>query len=656
MEAISPDLIRTYLTNAETGSIADQAMLFERMEQRDGVLDSHLRTRKSGVLAFPWEIIPGDESAEAARAADFVRDMLAEPLMDFESVMFDALDAVGKGASLLEIDWDTSEGSWTAKRLIWRPQWWFKLDADGETFILRGSMGQDVKINPLNFLIVRMKARSGFLAQTSILRSCVRGFIVRHYAWKDWLRFAEVYGMPVRTGTLQEGTDFQSNEATELWAALQAMGMNGAAMLPFGTELNVWPQPQQGSGDVFQKILDAGEREITLALLGQTLTSGGDKGGSYALGKVHQMVRFDLVQSDARKLEGAFERGLFETAIRLNFGPTVPVPTLDIIATEPEDLNSLAAQVETLGNAGLRIPESWVYEKFGIPEPEGDQTVLVPMKDVAPMLNENKPRDLALFVNDVKFHEWAANQHGGYAEMALMLNQSPVPIVKDEEALQFLREKRLLSAGAYESLQGPGRARSWWVAHLGQQNTRAAAKLIYQAAREGWEIGRFLEGMEAVGLSVPAAEKAAAGQIANWHARLVYHMNIDGARAASAWRSAWEARDTRPYGEWLCTTPCEICQDLCGRVAPLDGSFFGSYWPQLHYACECEVVTVSQREVDGEGLQVSDEVTPAPVPPDFLFSPRDAYFLEADGPVSPLGITDWNVLQGFPSLQRFLVS
>lgn len=628
-------------------------MLFERMEQRDGVIDTHLRTRKSGVLAFPWEIVPGDESAEAERAAEFIRDMLNEPIMDFESVMFDALDAVGKGASLLEIDWDTSEGSWTAKRLIWRPQWWFKIDSDGETFILRGAMGQDIKINPLNFLIVRMKARSGFLAQTSLLRSCVRGFIVRFYSWKDWLRFAEVYGMPVRTGTLQAGTDFQSAEATQLWAALQAMGMNGAAMLPFGTELNVWPQPQQGSGDVFQKILDAGEREITLALLGQTLTSGGESGGSYALGKVHEMVRFDLVQSDARKLEGSFERGLFETTIRLNFGPAVPVPKLDIIATEPEDLNSLADQVETLGNAGLRIPEAWAYEKFGIPEPEGDQAVLIPTATEAP-IGQPIANANTLFVNDSRFHRWAVNQHGGTTKMALILNQSPVPIVQDEEALRFLREKRLPSARAYGDLQGPGRARAWWVEHLGQQNTRATAALIYQAASQGWEMGRFLEAMEAAGLAVPGAEVAGAGQVANWHARLVYHMNIDGARAASVWRAAWEARDTRPFGEWICTTPCEICQDLCGRVARLDGNFFGSYWPQLHYACECEVVTVSQREVDREGLQVSDEVTPAPVPPDFLYSPRDAYFLESEGPVSSLGIADWNVLQEFPSLQRFL--
>jgi len=374
VDTLSPRLIRNMLREAETGDLAAQAELFEKMEEKDGELDAHLRTRKSGVSSLRHEIAPAGDSAAAARAAALCRQVVAA-LPDVGQAVFDLMDAVPKGFGVLEIEWRTDALAWRPTRLHWRPQRWFRLAEDGETLLLRESAGGS-EVNPLNFIIHRVKARSGFCARTGLLRSCVRAFVVRHISWKDWLAFAEVYGMPPRMGRLREGVPWDSDEARELWAAVRALGMDAAAVVREGNEIQVMDTRAVGEGEIFERILDRASRELTLAILGQTLTSGGEGGGSYALGKVHNQVRWDLIESDALALEETLTRQLLEPIVRLNLGQGAPVPRWRFVLDEPEDMVALAGTVKTLVEAGLPVPRRWAYERFGIPEPSGGEPVL----------------------------------------------------------------------------------------------------------------------------------------------------------------------------------------------------------------------------------------------------------------------------------------
>jgi phage gp29-like protein len=374
VDTLSPRAIRDMLLEAERGDLASQAELFEKMEEKDGELDAHLRTRKSGVSSLGHEIEPADESRAAAEAAAFCREVLGG-LRDMRQAVFDLMDAVPKGFSVLEIEWRTEARRWTPVRFHWRPQRWFRLADDGETLLLREAAG-GAEMNPLNFIVHRVKARSGFCARTGLLRSCVRAFVVRHLSWKDWLAFAEVYGMPPRIGRLREGVPWDSAEARQLWAAVRALGMDAAAVVREGNTIEVMDTRSAGEGEIFERILDRASREMTLAILGQTLTSGGEKGGSYALGKVHNQVRWDLVQSDALALDDTLTRQLIEPLVRLNLGPDAPPPRWRFILEEPEDLAALAGTVKTLAEAGLPSPMRWVYDRFNIPRPAAGEPVL----------------------------------------------------------------------------------------------------------------------------------------------------------------------------------------------------------------------------------------------------------------------------------------
>jgi len=152
--------------------------------------------------------------------------------------------------------------------------------------------------------------------------------------------------------------------------------MDAAAVVREGNDIELVDTNSGGEGEIFEKILRRAGREMVLAVLGQTLTSGGEEGGSYALGEVHNRIRWDLVESDAKALERTLTEQLLRPLVELNLGGEYPVPRWEFERDEPRDLQGLAGVVRTLSRAGLDIPRSWVYRKFGIPEPSDDEPVL----------------------------------------------------------------------------------------------------------------------------------------------------------------------------------------------------------------------------------------------------------------------------------------
>lgn len=236
IDTLTPTEFRALLTAAEGGDIASQAELFEKMQDRDTLLDSHLRTRRLAVRGCGYEIQPGDDSARADEIATEARRMLGR-IPNLGDAMDAALDAIGQGFGVNEIEWDTSERQWSIGALTYRPQRWFQVGADGQELRLRDGTDEGAELNPLNFWIFRYQARNGYLARTPLLRSCTRPFIIRAYGWRDWLRFAEVFGMPMRVGILSQDVEFDSREAREFYAAIRAIGHDYAAVIREGNRI-----------------------------------------------------------------------------------------------------------------------------------------------------------------------------------------------------------------------------------------------------------------------------------------------------------------------------------------------------------------------------------------------------------------------------------
>jgi phage gp29-like protein len=132
---------------------------------------------------------------------------------------------------------------------------------------------------------------------------------------------------------------------------------------------------KSASADLYQRLIEYLDRQVSKAVLGQTLTTDQGSSGSLAQASVHNEVRADLLRADARALVATLARDLIAPLIALNM-PDAPLPKLTLMVEEPEDMAALADQLAKLVPLGMPIPQAWVRERWSIPEAAPDEPVL----------------------------------------------------------------------------------------------------------------------------------------------------------------------------------------------------------------------------------------------------------------------------------------
>ena len=121
-------------------------------------------------------------------------------------------------------------------------------------------------------------------------------------------------------------------------------------------------------------------QEITKVILGQTLTtetghSGRGSSGGKAAASIHEDVRQDYIKADADMLSNQLNAQLIRWIVDYNFFEVKKYPKLWIRTSQDKDLKPLADRDAVLQKMGLKIPDSYLYETYGIPQPRtGDKT------------------------------------------------------------------------------------------------------------------------------------------------------------------------------------------------------------------------------------------------------------------------------------------
>lgn len=372
---LTPERLARILKEADQGDIYRQAELFEEIEEKDPHLFSLMQTRKNTVLGLEWEIIAYSDDEHDQEIAQFVGDVLYN-LQDFEDAMLDLLDAIGKGFAVSEIIWAIVEGSAVPIQLKWRHQKKFRYDdLDNLRLLTEENLSTGIEIPPNKFVINKYRARSGYASRAGVYRVCVWMYLFKNFTVKDWIAFAEVYGMPIRLGKYEQGTSKEERDAL-LQAVLQ-IGSDAAGIISKSTEIE-FIEAIKADGDVFKNLAQFCNTEISKAILGQTLSSDIGDSGSYAASKTHAEVRQDILESDCKGLSKTIRRDLIRPLVLFNYGDDRRLPYLKFHYEKPEDQEKEASKYKTLSEMGLPISTEHVYEKFGIPKPEAGQELLSP--------------------------------------------------------------------------------------------------------------------------------------------------------------------------------------------------------------------------------------------------------------------------------------
>ena len=375
---LTPQRLASILRAADNGDMLRQAELFEEMEEKDAHLSSQFQIRKLAVQGLDWEITPWSDDAQSRRVADFCVECLYG-LTDFDEHVLDLLDAIAKGYSVMEIMWEVSEGQAWVRNLHWvHPKKITFWDTIRPRILTDAEPSRGQQMPAFKFVYHRYKARSGHDTRSGIMRVCAWMYLFKNYAIKDWVAFAEVFGMPLRVGKYDPGSSQTDRDA--LMQAIRSLGSDAAGIISKSTEIEFIETSTSGSSlNIYESLARFCDAQMSKAILGGTLTSeaGGEKGrGSYALGQVHAKVRQDLMEADCKGLAKTLQQQVLRPLVGFNFGWDVPVPWFRFVWEPPEDLRALAETYRVLADIGLDISQEHLAERFKIPFRSQNETPL----------------------------------------------------------------------------------------------------------------------------------------------------------------------------------------------------------------------------------------------------------------------------------------
>jgi len=397
---LTPFDVQSIVRQADGGDPSRLIDLANEFRQKDAHLQSVLFTRESALSGLDWELVlPGARRTkdgsrrQRAPRGERERRFVDEVLRGLDAPREDR-DAVGLRELIQHLTGGAFYGHAVAETL-------FALDSRmrlvprgfalhsarrfgfeqtrGELFLSNGRGGwSDFRAAfPYRFIVSQPRITGDVQAREGLMRVLVWPAICRNWTVSDWMSLAELAWKPWRIGKILKGAT--EAEKAALKQTLKDLTRIGSATHTENTEIKLqWPEAKGGAGNSGHGELHMRmAAEISKAVLGQTLTTETSGTGSYSLGQVHDRVRKDILEFDAKHVAAVITRDIVRPLIELNYGPTAPVPTFRFVTEEVADLKTTAEALKTLvADVKMKIPAAWAHAQLGIPMADDDEEVL----------------------------------------------------------------------------------------------------------------------------------------------------------------------------------------------------------------------------------------------------------------------------------------
>lgn len=375
---LTPLKIHALLTQAEAGDMSSMLSLFEDMEERDLHLLAEMSKRKRTVAKLDWSIkAPKNADANEQKYTEVISELIGV-IENFEDIITNSLDAIGKGYSCHELHWVREGNVWLINDMQWHVPQRFTIDPFNQRELLLSGqgVGDNEKLWDNAWLVHTHKAKSGYLVRGGLHRALVWSYVFKNYSVRDLAEFLEIYGLPLRLGTYPAGAT--NGEKMTLLRAVMDIGHRAAGIIPQGMMID-FKEAAKGSSDPFMDMIKWCEMSQSKAILGGTLTSQADgKSSTNALGKVHDDTRIEIRDSDAKQLASSISRDVIGALMRINYPNVSPrrYPKFVFDLAETEDIGVYSEALPKLVSIGMQIPAPWAHKRLGIPMVSGDEPVL----------------------------------------------------------------------------------------------------------------------------------------------------------------------------------------------------------------------------------------------------------------------------------------
>jgi SPP1 gp7 family putative phage head morphogenesis protein len=430
-KGLTPAKLDNILRTADAGYPAYQVELFRDIEEVDGHVGSQFQNRRSAVNKLSYELVPGGDDGKAIKVYEFCKDVLDN--LDIDSLIENMMDAAAQGWAMNELSWDVSSGGAVISDIGEMPQEYTVWDENGRLRWVTEDEINGIEIPPLKAIFHQHPGRKVKPWRAGLMRTCCWWWLFKSFTTKDWLSYAEVFGMPIRVGKYESGASQEDIDA--LKRAVNSLGSDAAAVISALTNIDFIESKRSASGTtVHERIYDKCDIQVSKAVLGQTLTTDVGKIGSLGAASVHNEVRQDLRDADAGGAEKTIKHQMLRPLAVFNFGSDAPVPSLRFDLEEPEDQEKSVKVLKGAKELGLDIPKSHAYKVLSIPQPESGD-------DVIPGAGSEKP---------------ASQEQNSFSHLNSMLELNSQTEVRAQTAIDSLSRNAIQQAAwAFEDISRP---------------------------------------------------------------------------------------------------------------------------------------------------------------------------------------------------------
>ena len=314
-----------------------------------------VETRLDALLAAPFRIEPNDTVE-----AEFLNETIKEWYFEIVSC---GLNALFFGYSVQEAVYELKpEGYVGLKWIGEKPMQWFEPKNDGRLIYRQDSTVNEREVDQVfKFFLTRRKATYEQPYGKALLATLYWLFFFKQNGFKFWAKFLEKFGTPIllaKVGSKDTTTTAMNN-------ALLNAHAQSVLTIDNKDDVQLLSTPGNGTaGSSFESFNNQLLRQIQKVVLGQTLTSENNGGGSYALGKIHENVRLDKLKSDIRLVTPTLQ-AVVNALCKLNNWSEYKV----MIGEKPKPLNKDQAERDAhLKNAGANLTPQYFKREYSLQE------------------------------------------------------------------------------------------------------------------------------------------------------------------------------------------------------------------------------------------------------------------------------------------------
>jgi len=320
-----------------------------RKLEYDAEIESALETRLNALLGTPWRL---DENDAPSEHIDWLKTQLKPRI---ETIIRGTWVAVPYGYAVQEIIYRREpDGRIGLARVTEKPFEWFQPTRDGGLYLLRPD-GSKVRVNTdIKFLLTRRQPSWRQPYGEALLSRLWHPWFFRYNAWRFWMQFVERFGEPLLIGA--------TLDPQRMVEEIQSLGYEAVLAVPEGTQVSL----MQPHGDGHKVLIEELVKQVNKTILGQTLTSDVGKTGSYAAAKVHNEVRTDRRDADARLVAGTVQTLINALWLLNGFDGAPPAFAFDTDdkAITPDQAEAYAR----LKAAGIRLTEQYLLREHDFTE------------------------------------------------------------------------------------------------------------------------------------------------------------------------------------------------------------------------------------------------------------------------------------------------